>query len=90
MVKVLNYESTALQGVHVLGDAANCGLPKAGHVANREANICADASIPLLGGQQPDSAPMANSACYSPITVNTAKFNQMNDWFNTLMGDSFA
>jgi sulfide dehydrogenase [flavocytochrome c] flavoprotein subunit len=85
--------------------------------------------VRALGGQQPDPAPVANSACYSPITASTASwltavyqydavnekfvvannggvttsakpvesatissknFQQMNTWFNTLMGDSFA
>ncbi len=74
VVDVLSYESTAVAGVHVLGDAASCGLPKAGHVANQEAKICADAIIRNLAGQLPDSAPVANSACYSPITASTASW----------------
>lgn len=129
VVDVLSYESTAVAGVHVIGDAASCGLPKAGHVANQEAKICADAIVRALAGQQPDPAPVANSACYSPITASTASwltavyqydagsrkmllaanggqtagaratesasisasnFRQMNTWFNSLMGDSFA
>ena len=129
VVNVLNYESTAVAGVHVIGDAASCGLPKAGHVANQEAKICADAIIRGLAGQSPDPAPVANSACYSPVTASTASwltavyqydpvsqkmllaaqggqtagaratesasitaanFRQMNTWFNSLMGDSFA
>jgi NADPH-dependent 2,4-dienoyl-CoA reductase/sulfur reductase-like enzyme len=75
-VNVLSYESTAAAsaGIHVIGDAAQCGLPKAGHVANQEAKICADAIVRLLGGQQPDPAPVANSACYSPITASTASW----------------
>lgn len=128
-VDVLSYQSTAAAGVHVLGDAANCGMPKAGHVANQEAKICADAIVRLLAGAQPDPAPVANSACYSPVTASTASwltvvyqydstnrkmvpafnggvtanatpiesasvssgnFKQMNIWFNSLMGDSFA
>lgn len=74
VVDVLNYESTAVAGVHVIGDAASCGLPKAGHVANQEAKICADAIIRALAGQSPDPAPVANSACYSPITASTASW----------------
>jgi len=74
VVDVLSYESTAVSGIHVIGDAASCGLPKAGHVANQEAKICADAIVRLLGGQQPDPAPVANSACYSPITGSTASW----------------
>ncbi|MFM1909037.1 MAG: hypothetical protein RLZZ591_2714 [Pseudomonadota bacterium] len=131
VVDVLSYESTAKANVHIIGDASSCGLPKAGHVANQEAKICADAIVRLFSGQQPDPAPVANSACYSPITATTASwltavyqyektntggkmvfankggqtvgamateaaapstqnFRQMNTWFNTLMGDSFA
>lgn len=74
VVNVLSYESTAVPGVHVIGDAASCGLPKAGHVGNQEAKICADAIVRLLGGGQPDPAPVANSACYSPITAGTASW----------------
>ena len=74
VVNVLSYESTAVAGVHVIGDAASCGLPKAGHVGNQEAKICADAIVRLLGGGQPDPTPVANSACYSPITAGTASW----------------
>ena len=28
----------------------------------------------MLAGQQPDPAPVANSACYSPITASTASW----------------
>ena len=73
-VNVLSYESRSVPGVHVVGDAASCGLPKAGHVGNQEGKICADAIVRLLGGQQPDPAPVANSACYSPITATTASW----------------
>lgn len=74
VVNVLSYESTAVPNVHVIGDASLCGLPKAGHVGNQEAKICADAIVRLLGGAQPDPQPVANSACYSPITANTASW----------------
>ena len=74
LVNPLSYQSTANQNIHVLGDASNCGLPKAGHVANQEAKICADAIVRLMSGQQPDGAPVANSACYSPITNTTASW----------------
>jgi sulfide dehydrogenase [flavocytochrome c] flavoprotein chain len=76
VVDVLSYESTALpgHGIHVIGDASNCGLPKAGHVANQEAKICADAIVRLLSNGQPDAQPVANSACFSPITASTASW----------------
>jgi sulfide dehydrogenase [flavocytochrome c] flavoprotein subunit len=75
-VNVLSYESTAAgrEGIHVIGDAASCGMPKAGHVANQEAKICADAIVRLFSGGTPDPQPVANSACYSPITASTASW----------------
>jgi sulfide dehydrogenase [flavocytochrome c] flavoprotein chain len=73
-VNPLSYESTSVPSVHVIGDAAQCGLPKAGHVGNQEGKICADAIVRLLGGGSPDTAPVANSACYSPITANSASW----------------
>ena len=76
IVNVLSYESTApgAEGVHVIGDASSCGMPKAGHVANQEAKICADAIVRLMAGQQPYPQPVANSACFSPITASTASW----------------
>lgn len=76
MVNVLSYESTltGAEGIHVVGDAASCGMPKAGHVANQEAKICADAIVRLMTGAQPDPQPVANSACYSPITARSASW----------------
>lgn len=76
MVNVLSYESTLVgaEGIHVIGDASSCGLPKAGHVANQEAKICADAIVRLMTGAQPDPQPVANSACYSPITASSASW----------------
>jgi sulfide dehydrogenase [flavocytochrome c] flavoprotein chain len=75
-VDVLSYESTALpgSGIHVIGDASSCGMPKAGHVANQEAKICADAIVRLFLNGQPDPQPVANSACFSPITSGTASW----------------
>lgn len=139
-VDVLSYASTVAgaSAIHVIGDAAQSGLPKAGHVGNQEAKICADAIVRLLAGGTPDAAPVANSACFSPITATTASwltavyqydpttrsmrvagmtsagsgqivgpdgsplapteagsisadnYEQMNTWFRTLMGDTFA
>lgn len=73
-VDVRTYESTAVAGVHVIGDAAQCGMPKAGHVGNQEGKICADAIVRLMAGEMPETAPVANSACYSPITASTASW----------------
>ncbi len=73
-VDVRSYEATVAPHLHVIGDAAATGQPKAGHIANQEAKVCADAVIRLLSGRTPDPAPVTNSACYSPITADTASW----------------
>jgi NADPH-dependent 2,4-dienoyl-CoA reductase/sulfur reductase-like enzyme len=74
VVNVLSYESTARPNIHVIGDAAATTQPKAGHIANQEAKVCADAIIRMLSGRSPDPSPVTNSACYSPITATTASW----------------
>jgi NADH dehydrogenase FAD-containing subunit len=73
-VNVLSYESTKVAGIHIIGDASHTTQPKAGHVANQQAKVCADAIVRLLGGKALDPTPVTNSACYSPITASTATF----------------
>lgn len=73
-VNPLSYESTAVPNIHILGDSQGTGQPKAGHIANAEAKVCADAILRLLAGQQPYAAPVTNSACYSPISSDTASW----------------
>ena len=73
-VDVLSYESTAVAGIHVIGDASATTQPKAGHIGNQEGKVCADAILRLLGGGTPDPAPVTNSSCYSPITTTTASW----------------
>lgn len=73
-VNALSYESTAVQGIHIIGDSQGTGQPKAGHIANAEAKVCADAVLRLLSGSQPFAVPMTNSACYSPISASTASW----------------
>ena len=73
-VDVLSYESTAASGVHVIGDASATTQPKAGHIANQEAKVCADAIVRLFGGGSPDPAPVTTSACYSTVTMSQASW----------------
>ncbi len=73
-VNPLSYESTLLPGVHIIGDAQGTGQPKSGHIANAEAKVCADAILRAFAGEAPDPVPVTNSACYSPITANTASW----------------
>lgn len=123
-VNVLNYASTVAgaEKIHIIGDASATTQPKAGHIANQEAKVCADAISRILSGGSPDPAPVTNSACYSTITMsqaswlhalfqydagtadmkavaaasgastgwNAENFEDMETWFNALMGDSFG
>lgn len=73
-VDVLTYESTAVPFVHVLGDASATTQPKAGHIANAEAKVCAAAIIQLLSGGPVNPVPMTNSSCFTPITKTTASW----------------
>lgn len=73
-VNVLTYESTAAPGIHVIGDSSATTQPKAGHIANQEAKVCADAIANLFAGRAVDPAPMTNSACFSTITMQTASW----------------
>ncbi len=73
-VNVLNYESTIAPGIHVIGDSSATTQPKAGHIANQEAKVCADAIANLFAGRPVDPAPMTNSACFSTITMQTASW----------------
>jgi len=71
-VNVLSYASTMAPKVHIIGDSSATAQPKAGHIANQEAKVCADALARIFAGQQPDPAPVTNSACYSTITRTEA------------------
>lgn len=75
-VNVLSYASTVAGAdkVHIIGDSSATTQPKAGHIANQEAKVCADAISRLLSGQSPDPAPVTNSACYSTITRTQASW----------------
>lgn len=73
-VNPLTFESTLRGRVHVLGDAADTTLPKAGHVGNQGAKICAAAVVNAFKNLPPDPAPTANSACFSPIDSTRASW----------------
>jgi NADH dehydrogenase FAD-containing subunit len=77
-VDVLSYEARVAPGIHVIGDASATTQPKAGHIANQEAKVCADAILRLFSGRALDPSPHTNSACYSPITFETASWLTAN------------
>ncbi len=74
VVDPLTYASTALGSIYVLGDASSTTQPKAGHIANAEAKVCADAILQQLKGGPINAAPVTNSACFTPITNTTASW----------------
>ncbi len=71
-VKARTFESTQVAGIHIIGDAQATGVPKAGHIANSEAKICAEAVLNSLHGKPNNSAQKINSACYSPVSATEA------------------
>lgn len=75
-VDVLSYQSTAYgaERIHIIGDSCATTMPKAGHTANQEAKICADAVVRLLKGQSPDPSPVTSFSAYTPITMKTASW----------------
>ncbi len=70
-VDLRSYESTLIANIHIIGDSHLSTQPKAGHIANSEAKICADAILRLLNGHALVN-PKTNSACYSPISKTEA------------------
>ena len=69
-VDFLTHESKAAANIHVLGDAIQVapGMPKSGHMANQHGKTCAAAVVALLTGQQPNTLPIYNNACYSFVS----------------------
>ena len=61
--------------------------PKAGHIGNQQAKVCADAILRLETGLQPYPAPVTNSACYTPITSSTATWLTAIFAYNTVAGE---
>ncbi len=66
----MTMESTAVKGVHVLGDATFPAptMPKSGHMANQHAKVAAAAIIQLLKGEPVNPTPVVMNTCYSFVT----------------------
>ncbi len=73
-VNWLTMESTAVPGVHVLGDATFPAplMPKSGHMANQQAKVAAAAIIQLLKGEAVNATPVLANTCYSFVTATDA------------------
>jgi NADPH-dependent 2,4-dienoyl-CoA reductase/sulfur reductase-like enzyme len=85
-VNVLSYESTAVPLVHIIGDSSSTTQPKAGHIANAEAKVCAAAIIQLLKGEPINQTPVTNSSCFTPITQTTASWLSVVFKYDPLTG----
>jgi len=70
-VNWLSMESTAVPGIHALGDAVLSApvMPKSGHMANQHAKVAAAAIIQLLKGESVNPAPVVMNTCYSFVTA---------------------
>ena len=61
-------------GIYIIGDSQATGQPKAGHIGNSEAKVCADAILRTLNGVALYPSPKTNSACYSPVSTTEASW----------------
>lgn len=71
------YASTIDPDIYIIGDSHESTQPKAGHIANSEAKVCADAiarDFGILPPRMADEVPVTNSACYSPISQDQASW----------------
>lgn len=70
----LTCESTAVKGIHVLGDATLSApaMPKSGSMANQHGKIAAAAVVALLKGQPVSRNPAIMNACYSMVDGRNA------------------
>ncbi len=73
-VNWLTMESTAVPGIHVLGDTVMSapGMPKSGHMANQHGKVAAAAIIQLLKGEPINATPVMANTCYSYVTATEA------------------
>ncbi|MBJ7379686.1 MAG: FAD-dependent oxidoreductase [Polynucleobacter sp.] len=83
-VNYLNFESTAIKDIHVLGDSIQVAplMPKSGHMANSHAKVAAAAIVAELNGWDINPAPVLTNTCYSFIdarkVVHVASVHQYN------------
>jgi sulfide dehydrogenase [flavocytochrome c] flavoprotein chain len=94
-VNWLTMESTAVAGIHVLGDATFPAplMPKSGHLANQQAKVAAAAIIQLLKGEPVNPTPVVMNTCYSFVTARDAvhvasvhQFDAAEKTFKTVPG----
>jgi NADPH-dependent 2,4-dienoyl-CoA reductase/sulfur reductase-like enzyme len=73
-VDFLTFESIAVPGVHVLGDAIQIApvMPKSGHMANQHGKTCAAAITALLTQKPVNPEPIYSNTCFSFVTARQA------------------
>lgn len=73
-VNYLDFESTAVKDVHVLGDSTQSApaMPKSGHMANAHAKVAAAAIVAQITGQEVNAHPMLTNTCYSYVDASQA------------------
>ena len=66
-VNFLNFESTAVKDIHILGDSTQNAafMPKSAHMANQHAKVAAAAIVAELRGFALNPQPVLNNTCYS-------------------------
>lgn len=85
-----SFESTAVPGIHVLGDATASapGMPKSGFMANNHGKVAADAVLALLQGREVNPEPILANTCYSFVSetevVHVASVHKWNAEQKTL------
>ena len=70
----LTCESTAVKGIHVLGDATLSApaMPKSGSMANQHGKVAAAAIAALLKGESVSRNPVIMNTCYSMVDGRSA------------------
>ena len=94
-VNWMTMESTAMPGIHVLGDAVFSAplMPKSGHMANQHAKVASAAIIQLLKGEAVNATPVVMNTCYSFVTAKDVihvasvhQFDAAEKTFKTVAG----
>lgn len=73
-VEFLGFESKAIPGIHVIGDAIAAApkMPKSGFMANNHAKVAADAVIARFAGIPVNESPIIANTCYSFVSAREA------------------
>ena len=81
LVDEKSYKSP-VSGIHVIGDCISSKYqPKAGHIGNQQAKVCADAILREFSNVALYAAPVTNSACFTPVTTSlNTQYGAMASW----------